>query len=113
MTLFQKALDYNGETLEEFNHRTQFDTDRQKASKELEVIVKAVNQGEDFKSGYRYAPYFKQNGGGGLGFHYSHCGFDGYCCSVGLSHALVSNSKSDFVGKTFMPIYERYINGTI
>lgn len=34
----QDALDYNGETLEHFNARTQFDDDKEKADKELAVI---------------------------------------------------------------------------
>lgn len=63
----QDALNYKCETMEEFNHRTQFDDDSNRAIKELEVIVHAVRQGKRLGN-KRYYPYFYNPNRSAVGF---------------------------------------------
>lgn len=105
----QDALDYVGESLESFNNRTQFDDDAQRAHKELEVIVLAIRQGNELGEKWYY-PWFNSNR--------SSSGFsdDVYICDRALSgvcsRLCVENSeKAIYLGKQFIDIYNRYING--
>lgn len=42
----EEALTLNGETVEQFNYRTERDSDGEKAGKELAAISKAINGGK-------------------------------------------------------------------
>lgn len=109
----QDALDYNGETLEEFNNRTQYDDDVQRAYKELEVIVKAVRQGNELgkteNDGWYY-PFFCSKRSL-LGFRcYDYARDYGY--SVVASRLCVESvEKAKYLGTQFLSTYDRYING--
>lgn len=110
----QDALDYNGETIEQFNTRTQYDADHEKAYKELCVIALALNEGKpmNYKNTkeYKYYPYFNA-AGSGSGFS-----FCGYACDddysyVGARLCVNTSEKAEYMGKQFIEIYNRYING--
>lgn len=109
----QDALDYTGESLEDFNHRTQFDDDVQKAQKEIEVIVLAIRQGNDLdhsEGGRWYYPWFNSKRSSS-GFSYRD-----FCCDPSGSHVgsrlCVENSeKAKYLGSQFLSTYDRYING--
>lgn len=110
---FQDALDYIGESLENFNYRTQFDDDCQRAGKELEVIVLAVRQGNELgheEDDYWYYPYFYSKRSS-VGFSY-----DVYLCAdsgsgVGSRLCVESSEKAKYLGTQFTDIYDRMING--
>lgn len=105
----QDALDYVGESIESFNNRTQFDDDAQRAHKELEVIVLAIRQGNELGEKWYY-PWFNSNRSSSC---FSYYGYD-YVYSVSSvgSRLCVENSeKAIYLGKQFIDIYNRYING--
>lgn len=108
---FQDALDYNGETLEQFEHRTQFDTPGQKAGKQLEVIALALNQGTPRSRTDRwYYPWFERvSSGVGLSFG----GFvaDGGYASVGSRLCVNSRENAIHFGKEFIELWSLYIYG--
>lgn len=109
----QDALDYIGESLDSFKHRTQFDDDAQKAYKELEVIVLAIRQGNELgqnEGDIWYYPWFNSKRSL-AGFSY-----DDYGCAysgsfVGSRLCVETSEKAEFLGKQFIDTYDRYING--
>jgi len=113
-TSLQEALDFNGETLEQFNHRTQFDTDGQKAGKELEVIALAINKGKvlTYKdTSYRkYFPVF-WSVGSSRGFAYNSYDYNAANSLVGARLTVVSAEAAKFFGTQHLSIWDRYING--
>lgn len=109
----QDALGYIGETLEDFNHRTQFDDDCQRAAKELEVIVLAIRQGNELghEQGDKwYYPYFYSKRSS-VGFSCHVCFYDGTASVVGSRLCVESSEKAKYLGTQFIDIYNRYING--
>lgn len=103
------ALDYNGETEEQFNWRTERDTDQQKADKEWEAICLALREGKELEMGAKwYYPYaLKPTAGSGSGFSFR--GFDygfGYS-TVGARHSLDTSEKAIYAGKKFISILTR------
>lgn len=110
---FQDALDYIGESLEDFNYRTQFDDDCQRAGKELEVIVLAVRQGNELRheeDDYWYYPYFYSKRSS-VGFSYRGADYDGTASFVGSRLCVESSEKAKYLGTQFIDIYDRHING--
>jgi len=109
----QDALDYIGESLEDFNHRTQFDDDCQKAVKELEVIVLAIRQGNELdhnRGGRWYYPWFNaKRSSAGFSYGDAHFGYAG--STVGSRLCVESSEKAEYLGKQFIDTYDRYING--
>lgn len=105
---FQDALDITGETLENFEKRTEYDDDQEKAGKQLSVIYKAIREG--VKTG-RFYPYFYNPSGSGSGFSYCASGCDDVDSFVGARHTADTSEKAVYVGKQFTAIHERYING--
>ncbi|HWK58137.1 MAG TPA: hypothetical protein VNQ80_12395 [Parapedobacter sp.] len=104
----EKALEYRGETIEQFNYRTQFDTDQQRAGKELEVIAEAIRQGQ--KGDYDYYPWFNSaRSARGFSFGDYRCAYSVSCVASRLT--VDSSEKATFMGKTHIGIYDRYING--
>lgn len=110
----EDALDYIGESIESFNFRTQFDDDAQRAYKELEVITLAIRQGNELghNEGDRwYYPWFYAKRSSS-GFSYPDCYYD-YSVSLVASRLCVESSeKAEYIGKTFIDIYDRYINAS-
>ncbi|WP_286753895.1 MULTISPECIES: hypothetical protein [Sphingobacterium] len=108
----QDALDYVGETIDQFNHRTQFDDDAQKAGKELEVIVLAVRQGNilGHNQGDKwYFPLFYSKRSAS-GFSFDDCGYGHSRSCVGSRLCVESAEKAEYLGKQFADIYDRYLN---
>ena len=108
----QDALDYVGETTDQFNRRTQFDDDAQKAGKELEVIALAIRQGNTLgrKQGDKwYFPYFNsKRSASGFSFHVFF--YDRSYSFVGSRLCVESAEKAAYMGKQFIDIYDRYLN---
>lgn len=108
------ALEYNGETLDQFNKRTEHDEDHEKAYKELCVIALALNEGKrmDYSNTnvYKYYPYFYA-AGSGSGFSCTgfSCAYD--FSAVGSRLCVNTSEKATYMGKQFIEIYNRYING--
>lgn len=105
----QDALDYVGESLDSFNNRTQFDDDAQRAYKELEVIVLAIRQGNELGEKWYY-PWFNSTRSSS-GFSYNGYGYDHTLSDVGSRLCVESSEKATYLGKQFIDIYNRYING--
>ncbi len=103
------ALAYLGETMDSFEQRTAFDDDAQKAYKELEVICQAVRQGNEL-SDFWYYPWFTSINSS-LGFSYCDFGYGSAGAIVGSRLCTETSEKAEYVGRTFVAIYDRYING--
>lgn len=114
ITSFEDALEYTGETPEQFHERTINDTDDEKAYKELKIIAFALNEGKhmDYKNTneYKYYPWF-YSAGSGSGFAYFGYRYDGVCSFVGARLCVDSSAKAKYMGTQFLSIYNRYING--
>ncbi len=111
---FQDALNYNGETLEEFEARTQHDAPDEKAYKKLKSIVLALNEGKpmDYTDTniWKYFPWFRAVGSG-VGFSYNDYYFDGSISAVGARLCLRTSALAIYAGKQFLSEYNEYING--
>lgn len=110
---FQDALDFRGETLEQFNHRTQFDDDVQRAGKELEVIAFAIRLGKPLgtSQGDRwYYPWFNSKRSS-VGFSYVGCDFGHAFSTVGSRLCVNTSEGAEYFGEQFIDIWDRYING--
>jgi len=105
----EAALDYNGETIEQFNWRTERDTDAQRADKEWEAICLALREGKELEMGaYWYYPYvLKPKAGSGSGFSYYDYHYDGAYSVVGARHSLDTADKAVYAGKKFISILTR------
>lgn len=116
ITDLDSALIYNGETMDQFRMRTVHDTDHELAYKELCAIALALNQGKpmDYKdmNVNKYYPYFRA-AGSGSGFSSHDCIFGCACdhSSVGARLCVNTAEKAQYMGKQFIEIYNRYING--
>lgn len=103
------ALEYNGETLEQFNHRTQFDTPGQKATKLCEAIALALREGKHLtKEDTWYYPYFSRvSSGVGLSF----VDFDaarGYS-DVGARLSVFDAKTATYFGKQFTKEWSEHL----
>ncbi len=109
----QDALNYIGESEESFNHRTQFDDDVQRAGKELEVIFEAIRQGNELgnnKGDYWYYPWFNAaRSSSGFSFTVYRCVYS--TSGVGSRLCVENDEKAEYIGRQFIDIYNRYING--
>lgn len=108
ITSFEAALEYNGETMEQFNHRTQFDSPTEKADKKCAVYALALNEGRVMELGEeRWYPVFRGTGepGSGSGFSFGGSGFDRAYSLVGARLTFKSKALSDYAGKMFTNDY--------
>lgn len=111
---FQDALDYNGETLEQFNKRTEHDAPNEKAYKKLKSIVLALNEGKPMDytdtSVWKYYPWF-YSVGSGVGFSCLSYDYDLSDSSVGARLCLRTSKLAIYAGQQFIQEYNEYING--
>lgn len=110
---FQDALDFRGETLEQFNHRTQFDDDVQRAGKELEVIAFAIRLGKPLgtSQGDRwYSPWFNAKRSS-VSFSFHAFTYDTTLSYVGSRLCVNTSEEAKYFGEQFLDIWDRYING--
>ncbi|WP_133228478.1 hypothetical protein [Sphingobacterium corticibacter] len=105
----EDALAYLGETTASFEQRTAFDDDAQKAYKELEVICQAVRQGNELGE-FWYYPWFTSIHSS-LGFSYCDFGYGSAGAFVGSRLCIETSEKAAYIGRQFIDIYYRYING--
>lgn len=105
----QAALDYNGETLEQFEHRTQFDTPGQKAGKALEVIALALNKGKRLKITDRwYYPFFERVSSGN-GLLYYDFTIDMAIAASGSRLCVRRRETAIHFGKQFIELWSTYL----
>lgn len=110
----QDALDFKGETLEQFEKRTEHDEDHEKAYKELVVVAFALNGGKTMTYGdtsvRKYYPWFWA-AGSGSGFSFNDYFYDYDASGVGARLCVDTRDKATYMGKQFIDTYNRYING--
>lgn len=110
----EDALKYNGKTIEEFNARTEHDSDDEKAFKELKEVALALNEGKpmDYKdtSVLKYFPVFWAVGSG-RGFSFCHCDYASSGSFVGARLCVRDGETARYFGEQFINIWDRYING--
>jgi hypothetical protein len=109
ITSLQTALDYNRETLEQFEYRTQFDTPGQKAGKALEVIAISLNEGKPLSKIERwYYPLFERVSNG---VRISFYGYDSDRAYADVGSRLCVNSRQKAIhfGKNFIELWSTYL----
>jgi hypothetical protein len=111
---FEDVLEELGEeTLEQFEHRTQYDSIDEKAYKKLKLIVKCFNEGwvPDWKnsSEFKYFPWFTMGGSSGVGFSYCLYAFLISGSSFGGRLCLKSLELAKYVGTTFLEEYKEWM----
>ncbi|HMI01828.1 MAG TPA: hypothetical protein VK541_05055 [Pedobacter sp.] len=109
--LFAAALQVTGEILEAFTKRTEHDDQHDKTSKELQVIIKAVNPADwktDYKNGSQVKYYPLHWFDSRSGFRFSYYDWSGTYSDtiVGSRFALASSKLADFMGTVFIDKYE-------
>ena len=108
---FEDALEYNRESLKDFNHRTKNLTPHKLALEKLETIVLALNEGKQLKyDGVTrlYYPYFHVNTG--VGFSFYVCIFNYSYSFVSSRLCLISSDLAIYIGNQFTSLYEAYLN---
>ncbi len=107
---FEKALEFKGETLEQFQERTKgMDVDTVGYEK-CKAIVFALNGGKHVKEGYYpwfYNPNRSSVGFSCRGYHYA---YD--YAYVGARLLLVDRPTAIYAGETFPTEYSQFINAT-
>lgn len=110
---FQDALDYNGETLDQFNARTANDSPDEVGYKKLKVIVQALNEGVVMNyndvNEYKYYPWFYA-AGSGSGFSFGDYGYVYSGSIVGARLCFKSKELAIYAGKQFTAEYNEFIN---
>lgn len=110
----EDALEYNGETLEQFEARTIKDSNDERAYKALKAIALALNEGTpmDYTDTdvYKYYPWFNAVGSGS-GFSFRVCAYGFSFSLVGARLCVNTREKAEYMGKQFIEIYNTYING--
>jgi hypothetical protein len=109
--IFEKVLEANGETLEQFNNRTQGMSIGTRGYEKVKLIAKAMNGGINVTEGYY--PYFLNPNRAVTGFSY-HVYFydDGYAC-VSTCILMTDSERAVYAGETFAKEYSEYINSKL
>lgn len=108
---WEDVLAYNGETQEQFDHRTQFDDQNDKDIKVWKAICLALNEGELLKydgKTHLYFPYL-YSAGSGSGFSFYDCTYDDSFSYVGSRLCLKESRLAIHAGKTFTPQLKAYL----
>lgn len=110
---FLDVLEVCGETVEQFNHRTQYDTLKQRAGKMIESITQALNQGwePDWSDSnqQKWIPWFYMNNPSGFRFDGSGSGSAGTYAGGGFR--LASKKLSDYAANQFIDVYKTWMQG--
>lgn len=107
----QDALDYNGETREQFDFRTQYDTPGQKAGKALEAVALALNEGNRLTKEDRWYYPWLERVASGVGLSFYDFGIDYGSADVGARLCVNSSEKARHMGQNFLPEYAEYMYG--
>lgn len=108
---FEDALEYTGETIENFNLRTKNLVPHKLAQEKIEVIVLALNEGKVMKydgTTRLYYPYFNVESSG---FSFDGCYYLNSISSVSSRLCYRSADLAIYAGKQFTALYEIYLNG--
>lgn len=107
---FEKALEFKGETLEQFQERTKgLDVDTVGYEK-CKAIVFALNGGKHVKEGFY--PLFHNPNRSSVSFSYLVYLYAFDYASVGARLLLVDRPTANYAGKTFPREYSQFINAT-
>ncbi|SMG35758.1 hypothetical protein [Sphingobacterium psychroaquaticum] len=107
---FEKALEFKGETLEQFNERTKgMDVDM-KGLEKIHVIVFALNGGKHVKEGYY--PWFYNPNRSSVSFSFNVFNYDSDHAFVCARQLLETRELARYAGDTFPLEYSQYINNT-
>lgn len=106
---FEKVLEFNGETLEQFNNRTIKMSPDTYGYEKVKAIVLAMNGGKNVTSGYW--PYFWNPNRSAVGFSYYGYYDDIDGAYVGARLLMIDRERAIYAGKTFTKEYSEYING--
>ena len=106
---FEKVLEFNGETLEQFNNRTIKMAPDTYGYEKVKAIVLAMNGGKNVTSGYW--PYFWNPNRSAVGFSYYVYHFAYDRAGVGARLLMIDHERAIYAGKTFTKEYSEYING--
>ncbi|AIM38294.1 hypothetical protein KO02_17580 [Sphingobacterium sp. ML3W] len=106
---FEKVLEFNGETLEQFNNRTVKMAPDTYGYEKVKAIVLAMNGGKNVTSGYW--PYFWNPNGSAVGFSFRAYFYDIVFAFVGARLLMIDHERAIYAGKTFTKEYSEYING--
>lgn len=103
-TTFEGVLEEVGETQQQFDHRTQFDDEQEKASKRISLITKALNEGEKNPRWYIWFNDHAHGSGVGLSLGGVGCRNDGVV--VGSRHRFSNETVAIHAVKYFLPDFE-------
>ncbi|OYD44306.1 hypothetical protein CHU00_17510 [Sphingobacterium cellulitidis] len=107
---FEKALEFKGESLEQFQERTKgMDVDTVGYEK-CKAIVFALNGGKHVKQGYY--PWFYNPNRSSASFSYFVYHFGSAGAVVGARLLLVDRPTAIYAGETFPKEYSQFINAT-
>ncbi|WP_185213785.1 hypothetical protein [Sphingobacterium mizutaii] len=107
---FEKALEFKGETLEQFQERTKgMDVDTVGYEK-CKAIVFVLNGGKHVKEGFY--PWFYNPNRSSVSFSYVVYCYVGDNAVVGARLLLVDRPTAIYAGKTFPKEYSQFINAT-
>ncbi len=116
---FEEALDELGqETMEQFNHRTQYDTVDEIAYKKLKIIIKVMNEGWEADptsdKQLKWYPYWNlpiksKNDIGGSGFSLYGCSRQLSLSHVGLRLCTKNEDLCRYIATNFIDIYRDMI----
>lgn len=105
---FEKALEFNGETMEQFQARTRgMDVDTVGYEK-CKAIAFALNGGKHVNKGFY--PWFYNPNRSSVGFSFGVCICDLDCALVGARLLLVDSPTALYAGNTFPREYSQFIN---
>lgn len=100
-----------GETWEQFNHRTQYDTESQKAGKMVELMCQALNQDWvpdwDDANQKKWAPVFYM----GAGFRFNRAYYGWTTTNTYGGARLASEKLCKHAGTKFIHVYKKWLNG--
>ncbi len=108
ITSFEAALEYNGETPEQFKKRTEHDAPHEVGFKKVCAIVLALNEGKVLDEGYY--PWF-WSARSSRGFSFGHFRYDCSSSAVAARHFLATPKLAIYAGNTFTAEYNEYTNG--
>jgi len=106
---FEKVLEFNGETMEQFNNRTIKMAPDTFGYEKVKAIVLAMNGGKNVTSGY--FPLFWNPNRSAVRFSYSDYKFVIGHSSVSCRLLIIDAKRTIYAGETFGKEYSEYING--
>lgn len=105
---FEKVLQHNGETMEQFNNRTIVSHDTLGYEK-VKSIVLAINGGVNVTEGYY--PWFYNPNRSAIGFSFEDAYYGDGHIDIITNLFMIDRERAIFAGEMFLMEYSEYING--